>query len=185
MLGPQRIHRSELDHLCPRGECTKKPLWRTDPDQRVCGLTLSSAGCPVLGNHLASTAAAVIGVAVVVVVVVGIVSRSLALSSLATPPGSRSGGSGALRGRPPTAAPSQSTTVRDDHGDIGAHVAAVISSPDLDVFAVTAAGPGLRRGHGIYSGVFAVVAVRAAVVSWCFPSLRLARPFGLRGPRAR
>src|SRR5690242_730101 len=43
-----------------------------------------------------------------------------------------------------------------------ARVAAVISSPHLGVFAVIAAGPGPRRGHVIYSGVFAVAAVTAA-----------------------
>jgi hypothetical protein len=42
---------------------------------------------------------------------------------------------------------------------------AVISSPNLGVFAVTAAGPGLRRGHVICSGVIAVAAVAAAGVS--------------------
>jgi hypothetical protein len=46
-----------------------------------------------------------------------------------------------------------------------ARVAAVISSPDLGVFAVTAAGPGPRRGHVICSGVFAVAAVAAAGIS--------------------
>ena len=45
-----------------------------------------------------------------------------------------------------------------------ARVTAVISSPFLGAFAVTAAGPGLRRGHVIYSGVSAVAAVAAAVV---------------------
>jgi len=45
-----------------------------------------------------------------------------------------------------------------------AHSPAVISSPHLGVFAVNAAGPGLRRGHVIYSGVFAVAAVAAVVV---------------------
>jgi hypothetical protein len=45
--------------------------------------------------------------------------------------------------------------------------AAVISSPDLGVFAVTAAGPEPRRGHVICSGVFAVAAVTAAdVPAW-------------------
>jgi hypothetical protein len=39
-------------------------------------------------------------------------------------------------------------------------------SRDLGVFAVNAAGPGLRRGHVIYSGVLAVAAVAAVVVSW-------------------
>ena len=58
-----------------------------------------------------------------------------------------------------------------------AHVPAVISSLDLGVFAVTAAGPGLRRGHVICSDVFAVTAVAAAGVSTSGP-LRLAG----RGP---
>ena len=40
----------------------------------------------------------------------------------------------------------------------------VISSPNLGVFAVIAAGPGLRRGHVIYSGVSAVGAVAAVVI---------------------
>ena len=52
-----------------------------------------------------------------------------------------------------------------------AQVAAVISSPILGVFAVTAAGPGLRRGHVIYSGVFAVAAVTAAGVPCLVHSL--------------
>src|ERR1700730_16108798 len=39
---------------------------------------------------------------------------------------------------------------------------AVISSPLWGVFAVTAVGPGPRRGHVICSGVFAVAAVTAA-----------------------
>src|SRR5262249_60573210 len=59
-----------------------------------------------------------------------------------------------------------------------AHIAAVISSPDLGVFAVTAAGSGLRRGHVIYSGVFAVAAVAAAVVCGCCPSFGLLDGFG-------
>ena len=54
--------------------------------------------------------------------------------------------------------------------------AVVISSPDLGVFAVNAAGPGLRRGHVvIYRGVLAVAAV---VVSWCRPSFGLLDGFG-------
>jgi hypothetical protein len=52
-----------------------------------------------------------------------------------------------------------------------AHIAAVISSPISGVFAVTAAGPGLRRGHVIYSGVFAVAAVTAAGVPCLVRSL--------------
>jgi hypothetical protein len=47
----------------------------------------------------------------------------------------------------------------------------VISSPISGVFAVTAAGPGLRRGHVIYSGVFAVAAVTAAGVPCLVRSL--------------
>ena len=51
-----------------------------------------------------------------------------------------------------------------------AHTAAVISSPILAVFAVTAAGSGPRRGHVICSGVFAVAAVTAAgVMFWSTP----------------
>ena len=52
-----------------------------------------------------------------------------------------------------------------------ARVTAVISSPISGVFAVTAAGPGLRRGHVIYSGVFAVAAVTAAGVPCLVDSL--------------
>jgi hypothetical protein len=43
--------------------------------------------------------------------------------------------------------------------------------PISGVFAVTAAGPGLRRGHVIYSGVFAVAAVTAAGVPCLVRSL--------------
>src|SRR6266568_4873307 len=59
-----------------------------------------------------------------------------------------------------------------------ARVPAVISSRDLGVFAVNAAGPGLRRGHVIYSGVLAVAAVAAVVVSWRWPSFGLLDGFG-------
>ena len=52
----------------------------------------------------------------------------------------------------------------------GARGAAVISSLNRGVFAVTAGGLGLRLGHVIYRGVVAVAAVRAAVVSGCCPS---------------
>ena len=55
-------------------------------------------------------------------------------------------------------------TVRGQKPVASARVAAVISSPNLGVFAVTAAGPRLRRGHVIYSDVSAVAAVAAAVV---------------------
>jgi hypothetical protein len=55
--------------------------------------------------------------------------------------------------------------------EITARGAAVISSPISGVFAVTAAGPGLRRGHVIYSGVFAVAAVTAAGVPCLVRSL--------------
>src|SRR5215472_5963632 len=58
-----------------------------------------------------------------------------------------------------------------------ARVAAVISTPDLGVFAVSAAGSGLRRGHVIYSGVFAVAAVRGAVASCSCPSFGLLDDF--------
>jgi hypothetical protein len=54
---------------CPRGDCTKKPIWRTVPDQRVYDLTLASARRPSSRDHPASIAAAAIGVAVVVAVV--------------------------------------------------------------------------------------------------------------------
>ena len=54
---------------------------------------------------------------------------------------------------------------------ITARSPAVISSPNWGVFAVTAAGPGLRRGHVIYSGVFAVAAVTAAAVPCLVHSL--------------
>ena len=58
-----------------------------------------------------------------------------------------------------------------------------ISSPNLGVFAVTAADPGPRLGHIIYSGVFAVAAVTAAgVISG---PLRLAGRGPLRAPRPR
>src|SRR5262249_15607900 len=56
--------------------------------------------------------------------------------------------------------------------------AAVISTPDLGVFAVSAAGSGLRRGHVIYSGVFAVAAVWGAVASCSCPSFGLLDDFG-------
>ena len=49
----------------------------------------------------------------------------------------------------------------------------IISSLNLGVFAVTAAAPGLRRGHVIYSGVLAVAAVVTAVVSGRGPSVSL------------
>ena len=49
------------------------------------------------------------------------------------------------------------------------HETAVISSPILGVFAVTAAGPGLRRVHVTCSGVFAVTAVTATSRSWSAP----------------
>ena len=52
-----------------------------------------------------------------------------------------------------------------------ARSAAVISSPILAVFAVTAAGSRPRRGHVTCSGVFAVAAVTAAgVVFWSTPA---------------
>ncbi len=51
-----------------------------------------------------------------------------------------------------------------------ARSAAVISSPNLGVLAVAAAGPGLRRGHVIYSGVFAVAGVPGAGIRWLWPS---------------
>jgi hypothetical protein len=51
-------------------------------------------------------------------------------------------------------------------GRRGARVTAVISSPFLGVFSVIAAGPGLRRGRVICSGVLAVAAVTAAGLSW-------------------
>src|ERR1017187_2482295 len=50
-------------------------------------------------------------------------------------------------------------------GRRGARVTAVISSPFLVIFAVIAAGPGLRRGRVICSGVLAVAAVTAAGLS--------------------
>ena len=56
-----------------------------------------------------------------------------------------------------------------------------ISSPHLGVFAVIAAGPGSRRGHAIYSGVFAVAAVTAAGVP-CPVRPWLARLVPLRRP---
>ena len=56
---------------------------------------------------------------------------------------------------------------------------AVISSPNLGVFAVTAAAFEPRRGHVIYSGVLAVTAVVTAVVSRPGPSVGL--PGDLRG----
>jgi hypothetical protein len=45
---------------------------------------------------------------------------------------------------------------------INARRPADISSPNLGVVAVAAGGPGLRRGHVIYSGVFAVGGVPGA-----------------------
>jgi hypothetical protein len=30
--------------MCPRGDCTKRPIWHTGPDQRVRGLTVSEMG---------------------------------------------------------------------------------------------------------------------------------------------
>jgi hypothetical protein len=53
-----------------------------------------------------------------------------------------------------------------------AHIAAVISSPNFGVVAVAAAGPGLRRGQVIYSGVFAVAGVPGAGIRWLCPSWR-------------
>jgi hypothetical protein len=61
---------------------------------------------------------------------------------------------------------------------ISARSAAVISSPDLGVFAVNAAGPGLRWGQVICSGVFAVAGVIAAGVSWSCPSFGPVDRFG-------
>ena len=61
----------------------------------------------------------------------------------------------------------------------------VISSPFLGVFAVTAAGPGPRRGHVIYSGVLAAAAVTAVGVSWSWSTPWLARRVRLRASQAR
>jgi hypothetical protein len=66
----------------------------------------------------------------------------------------------------------------------GALVTAVISSPDLGVFAVTAAAPGLRRGHIICSGVLAVAAVTAVGVSCPGPARWLVRRVRLKASRA-
>ena len=86
-------------------------------------LRFNAVECEVSGphDHLASTAAAVI---VVVVVVVAVVSRFLALALLAAQPDSGRGGDGALRERSRPGCASRPATVRDDHGDTGAHVAA-------------------------------------------------------------
>ena len=65
--------------------------------------------------------------------------------------------------------------------DVGAHVAVVISSPDLGVIAVIAGACGLRRGHVICSGVFAVAGVTAAAVSCGGPSFGLLDGLGGEG----
>ena len=61
----------------------------------------------------------------------------------------------------------------------------VISSPNWGVFAVTAAAPGPRRGHVIYSGVLAVAAVTAVGVFWSWSTPWLARRVRLGASRAR
>ena len=75
---------------------------------------------------------------------------------------------GCRRVVPGTAVPAGSEEI-----SITAYGPAVISSPSWGVFAVTAGGLGLRRGHVIYRGVVAVAAVRAVVVSGCCPSFGL------------
>jgi hypothetical protein len=88
-------------------------------------------------------------------------------------PGSPSG-PGRNRVRLPGAsAPRRASTLNDTDVRENARGAAVISSPDLGVFAVTAAGPGSRRGHVICSGVLAVAAVAAAGISCPGPSAAL------------
>src|SRR5207253_9718608 len=74
------------------------------------------------------------------------------------------------------------TLRREPWAPATARVAAVISSPDSGVFAVTAAGPEPRRGHVIRSGVVAVAAVTAAGVR-CLNLTLACRRVPLHGAR--